>query len=122
MKQIVINVRERNLHLILGMSVEVWESQYCNDNDIWNMPLEEFLDGTLDVNDTIWYYYINGRCYETDQRVNDMGRSLTDAVKSHIETAHRSLCSAYNRSKLDGCATDEVDNLSRLCDEISNLY
>ena len=122
MEQIIIPVKDRNLHLMLGVSVEEVEAQDGNDNDLWNMPLEEFLDGTLEVNDTIWYYYVNGRCYETTICVEDTDMELSEATKSLIETAHKSLCSAYNRSKLDGCPTTAVDNLSRLCDEISNLY
>jgi hypothetical protein len=122
MERKVLAVDNRNLHLILNKSVKEWESQYGGDCDLWNMPLEELLDGTLEINDTIWYYYIDGRCYETTEYVEDMGRGLSEATKSLIETAHKSLCSAYNRSKLDGCPTTAVDNLSRLCDEISNLY
>jgi len=118
----VLAVDNRNLHLILNKSVKEWESQYGGDYNLWDMPLEELLDGTLEINDTIWYYYIDGRCYETTEYVEDMGRGLSEETKSLIETAHKSLCSAYNRSKLDGCPTTAVDNLSRLCDEISNLY
>lgn len=118
----ILAVDNRNLHLILNKSVKEWESQYGGDYNLWDMPLEELLDGTLEINDTIWYYYIDGRCYETTEYVEDMGRGLSEETKSLIETAHKSLCSAYNRSKLDGCPTTAVDNLSRLCDEISNLY
>lgn len=118
----VLAVDNRNLHLILNKSVKEWESQYGGDYNLWDVPLEELLDGTLEINDTIWYYYIDGRCYETTEYVEDMGRGLSEETKSLIETAHKSLCSAYNRSKLDGCPTTAVDNLSRLCDEISNLY
>ena len=118
----VLAVDNRNLHLILNKSVKEWESQYGGDCDLWNMPLEELLDGTLDINDTIWYYYIDGRCYETTEYVEDMGRGLSEEAKSLIETAHKNLCSAYNRSKLDGCPTTAVNNLSRLCDEIGRLY
>lgn len=118
----VLAVDNRNLHLILNKSVKEWESQYGGDYNLWDVPLEELLDGTLEINDTIWYYYIDGRCYETTEYVEDMGRGLSEETKSLIETAHKTLCSAHSRSKLDGCPTIAVDNLSRLCDEISNLY
>ena len=121
MKRVTISVNNKKLHLVLGGTEEEWSARY-GGVICWDILFDELIDGTLEINEDIWYWYIDGRCYETDQRVNDMGRSLTDAVKSHLETAHRSLCAAYNRSKLDGCATDEVNNLSRLSDEISNLY
>ena len=38
-------------------------------DDLWDFPLEDFLNGAVEVNEDIWYIYQNGRCYETDNYV-----------------------------------------------------
>ena len=68
MKKIVI-VDGKKLHLILGKTEEEWKFLYSEYENLWSMPLEELLDGTLEINEDIWCYYINGRCYETDLEV-----------------------------------------------------
>jgi hypothetical protein len=65
----IIKVDGKSLHLILGKSIYEWCELFGGDIDLWNMPLEELLDGTLEVNESIWYYYIDGRCYETNKEV-----------------------------------------------------
>jgi len=61
-----IIVDGKKLHLILGKTEHEWKFLYSEYESLWNMPLEELLDGTLEINEDIWYYYINGRVYETD--------------------------------------------------------
>ena len=57
------------LHLILGKSVAEWNELYGEDEDLWDVSFEELLDGTLEINQDVWYWYIDGRCYETDEEV-----------------------------------------------------
>lgn len=51
----------KKLHIILGGK----KSNYPMDEDLWDFPIEELLDGTIEVREVMWYYYENGRCYET---------------------------------------------------------
>ena len=67
MSKKIIFVEHKALHLIIGMSLSEWESRYGGNADLWNMPFEELIDGTLEINEDIWYCYIDGRCYETDE-------------------------------------------------------
>lgn len=64
-------VNGQTLHLVLGKSIEEWNDMYANNNDFWNIPLEEFLDSSLYPNEDIWYWLINGRCYETNEPVKE---------------------------------------------------
>ena len=71
MRKVVVTVNGKNLHLVLGKSITDWAVAYADIQDFWNVPLEELLDGTLEINEEIWYWYINGRCFETDEEVNN---------------------------------------------------
>jgi len=67
-----ILVDGKSLHLILGAAGRKTYVEWYNlygDDGCWDFPLEELLDGTLEINESIWYYYINGRCYETNKEV-----------------------------------------------------
>ena len=69
------------LHLVLGKT----EEEYLNENgegaifgtyygasyDLWDFPIEELLDGTVEINEDIWYWLIDGRCYETTEEVEE---------------------------------------------------
>lgn len=57
------------MHLILGKTKEEWEQTCENCDDLWDFPIEELLDGTVDINEDIWYYLINGRLYESEEQV-----------------------------------------------------
>ena len=63
-----IIVDGKNLHLVLGKTEEEWSESYGGDC-IWDFPIEELLDGTIDINEDIWYWLIDGRCYETNESV-----------------------------------------------------
>ena len=69
MKKVVVIVNDKKLHLVLGKSINDWACAYADIQDFWNVPLEELLDGTLEINEDIWYWYIDGRCYETSEEV-----------------------------------------------------
>lgn len=56
------------LNLVLGLSKTEYMASFggsYDDGELWDFPLEELLDGTIDINEEIYYYLINGRCYET---------------------------------------------------------
>ena len=68
-KKVEIIVNGATVHLVLGKKVSEWKEVYGSNADLWDFPLEELLDGTVDPNEDVWYWYINGRCYETDENV-----------------------------------------------------
>lgn len=70
-KRVTIIVDGKQLHLVLGKTEEEWRKLYWSNlgNEIWDFLLEELLDGTIDIDETIWYWYIGGRCYETNELV-----------------------------------------------------
>ena len=65
-KRVVLQVNDTKLHLVLGKTVKEWDETWGNEEDcLWDILFEELLDGTIDINENIWYWYIDGRCYET---------------------------------------------------------
>ena len=69
MKKVELKVNgDKTLHLVLGKTYEEWDEKYGN-HFCWDILFEELIDGTLEINETIWYWYIDGRCYETEETV-----------------------------------------------------
>ena len=66
-KRVTLEVNGTKLHLVLGKTVKEWDETWGNEEDdcLWDILFEELLDGTIDINENIWYWYIDGRCYET---------------------------------------------------------
>lgn len=66
-KRVTLEVNGTKLHLVLGKTVKEWDETWGNEEDdcLWDIAFEELIDGTLFINPTIWYWYIDGRCYET---------------------------------------------------------
>ena len=68
-KKVEIIVNGVTIHLVLNKNVTDWRNLYRGNNGLRGFALEEILDGTIEPNENIWYWYINGRCYETDEDV-----------------------------------------------------
>lgn len=67
-KKVTIIINNAKLHLVLGKTYEEWEKLYSGEVN-WDILFEELIDGSLEINEDIWYWYINGRCYETFEEV-----------------------------------------------------
>ena len=67
-KRVTLEIDGVKLHLVLGKTVKEWEEARGND-DLWDILFEELLDGSVDIDEDIWYWYIDGRCYETYETV-----------------------------------------------------
>lgn len=67
--RVVIEVNGQKLHLVLYKSKELWLERYGREEECWDILLEELLDGAMEVNEDIWYWLIDGRCYETTEEV-----------------------------------------------------
>lgn len=63
-----IIVDEQKLNIVFGKTKQEWkrdvESQ-CDEGDLWDFPIEEMLDGSVEINENIYYWLIDGRLYET---------------------------------------------------------
>lgn len=68
--RVVVEVNGQKLHLVLGKTVEEWEKTWDSE-ETWSILLEELLDGTIEITEYIWYWYIDGRCYETYEDVEE---------------------------------------------------
>ena len=79
--RVVIAAPGGNLHLVLGKTEDeylreysdgaIFGTYYGNSYDLWDFPIEELLDGTIKINEDIWYWLIDGRCYETTEEVEE---------------------------------------------------
>lgn len=67
-KKVTINVGECKIHLVLGKTLIEWQQTYDVDS-LWDFPFEELIDGTIEPDQEMWYWYIDGRCYETTNRI-----------------------------------------------------
>ena len=68
--RVVVEVNGQKLHLVLGKTVEEWEKTWDSEAT-WSVLHEEVLDGTMELTEYIWYWYIDGRCYETYEDVEE---------------------------------------------------
>ena len=67
-RRVALEVDGIKLHLVLGKTVKEWDETWGNNNsDLRDFLFEELLDGSIDIDENIWYWYINGRCYETEE-------------------------------------------------------
>ena len=69
--RVIIEVNGQKLHLVLYKSHGLWLDTYASNPDCWDILLEELLDGTMEINEDIWYWLIDGRCYETTEEVEE---------------------------------------------------
>lgn len=57
------------MHLELGHTKKEWKSLKLDEGEFWSFPIEELLDGTIEPQKDILYWYVKGRVYETDKNV-----------------------------------------------------
>ena len=72
MKRKTIIVDGHSLNLIINVTMEEYMDTYAaeySNGDVWDFPIEELLDEAIDIREDIWYYLINGRCYESSEYV-----------------------------------------------------
>lgn len=62
-RRLELILNDKKLHYIVGASAN-WREN-CDDEDLWDFPCEELLDGTIEFNEDIWYYLVDGRFYES---------------------------------------------------------
>lgn len=69
-KRVTLEVDGAKLHLILGKTAKEWDETWGDDNnDLWGILFEDLLDGSVDIDEYFWYWYVDGRCYETYETV-----------------------------------------------------
>lgn len=69
----IIKINGKTMYLELGHNVAEWKKKFdvpeerdCNASTYWDFSFEDFLNGAVEINEDITYWYINGRVYETD--------------------------------------------------------
>ena len=53
------------IKLELGHTREEWEERYGVHNELWDFLFEELIDGSVEPDEYMWYWLIDGRCCET---------------------------------------------------------
>lgn len=53
------------VHYEYGHTIEEWEVLSSINEDLWDFPIEELKDGTIEPNADILYWVIGDRVYET---------------------------------------------------------
>ena len=63
------NVR---IHIEVGHTIEEWERLCASshngqplENDYWDLSIDDLLTGAVEANESMTYWLINGRLYET---------------------------------------------------------
>lgn len=64
-KRIIVD--NYNLHIVFGHTKAEWVEEFndAEEEELWSFPIEELLDCSIDINEDIWYWCIDGRLYET---------------------------------------------------------
>ena len=57
----------RKITLEVGHTIEEWSVKYGENLDCWDFPIDELLDGTIEPNEDMTYWVIDGRVYETEE-------------------------------------------------------
>ena len=70
-QKVVLDVEGKKLHLVLGKGYSEWLASENVDGDLWDFLMEELLDGSIEINEDIWYWLIGDRCYETYEEVEE---------------------------------------------------
>ena len=68
-KKVELTFEGKTLHLSLGHTEQEWKEKYGERIDFWSFRFEELIDGTIEPSEDLVYWYIDGRCYETDEEV-----------------------------------------------------
>jgi len=66
----LITIDGQEMHVVVGRTADEWNMMYGNMRDsLCDFDFTELLDGAVEVNPDIWYWFIDGRCYETPEEV-----------------------------------------------------
>ena len=49
-----------------GHTLKEWKSKFGKNTGLWDFPVDEILDGTIEPNGEFLYWLIDGRLYETE--------------------------------------------------------
>ena len=83
------------MHIALGKTYQEWEEKYGADS-FWDFCLEDFINGAIEVDSSIWYWLIDGRLYETTEETEDSitQEPLADSkfVSSKVGTLRYEFC------------------------------
>lgn len=107
----IIKVNEKELRLLIGKTLEDWETLY-NVDELWDFKLEELLDGTIEINEDMTYWLIDGRCYEVPSVIKNKPYEMTIPFESPWDFLDWATIAAYGDS-------DEYYHLDEMYNQIS---
>lgn len=65
-----ITIDGKTAHFELGHTEEEWLNEFGNDSSpLWDVSIQDIIEGAIEPNDDIIYWYINGRLYETNKEI-----------------------------------------------------
>lgn len=126
-----ITVQDKyDISLVLGKTKKEWKETFDSDN-LWDFPIEEIFDGTVEPNTENYYWYIKGRLYETDvpcPTEEDVCAEIIVEIKSLLKGCHAdftecsySICVQEGRYDDDTYTLDDVyERNGELCYDASS--
>lgn len=66
----ILLVQNKKLHIVSNHTLEEWKNQCGDDENLWDFNIDDFLQGAVEPNENIEYWWIDGRLYETNIEIN----------------------------------------------------
>lgn len=57
---------ENIIKIVVGKTLSEWEAKFGDNDDLWDVSIEDLENGGIEPNTECYYWLINGRLYETD--------------------------------------------------------
>lgn len=54
------------IHYEIGHTLQEWEEKFGGNPDLWDFPVIELFDQSVEPDEGMLYWFIDGRLYETD--------------------------------------------------------
>lgn len=137
-KTVIVN--GYNLNIVFGHKKSEWVNEHKNKDskgELWDFPIEELLDGTIEPSEVMWYWLINGRLYETFDFIEEncenekeveinygkivdiIGDEYCESeIEENLTKYFNKEVSWYDGGIDDGCDDDEDEYVMKACFEV----
>ena len=61
-----ITINGLTAHFECGHTEREWVVKFGTDENLWDVSITDIIEGAIEPNEEITYWYINGRLYETE--------------------------------------------------------
>lgn len=79
----------------IGHTIEEWEETFNQCEDLWDFPIEEVVDGTIEPNTDMVYWQIDDRLYETLIPNREDNAPNVNAVKQAYDGVYAAFDTLY---------------------------